>query len=227
VGGVGSWGVEGLARSGVGAITMIDLDDVCITNVNRQLPALDGGIGRPKITVLAERIRLINPACRVEALAEFFTKESAERLLAPGFSVVIDAIDGMTQKALLIATCVRLGVRCVTVGGAGGKRDATLVRTGDLGDSHGDGLLRLVRKKLRRDHGFAGGKGNHYGVRCVSSAEHPVFPWADGTCSTTQEPGSNLALDCATGFGTAVWVTGTFGFAAAQEAVHLILQPTS
>jgi tRNA A37 threonylcarbamoyladenosine dehydratase len=101
VGGVGSWAVEGLARSGVGAITMIDLDDVCVTNVNRQLPALDGGIGRPKVAVLEERIRLINPACRVEARTEFFTKDSAERLLAPGFDVVIDAIDGMTQKAML------------------------------------------------------------------------------------------------------------------------------
>jgi tRNA threonylcarbamoyladenosine dehydratase len=222
VGGVGSWAVEGLARSGVGAITMIDLDDVCVTNVNRQLPALDGNIGRPKVAVLEDRIRLINPACRVEARTEFFTKESAERLLAPGFDVVIDAIDGMTQKAMLIAACVGKSVRCVTVGGAGGKRDATLVRTGDLGDSHGDGLLRLVRKKLRRDHGFAGGKGNQYGVRCVSSAEHPVFPWTDGTCSTEQEPGSNLKLDCATGFGTAVWVTAAFGFAAVQEAVGLV-----
>jgi tRNA A37 threonylcarbamoyladenosine dehydratase len=184
VGGVGSWTVEGLARSGVGAITLIDLDDVCVTNVNRQLPALDGTVGRPKVAVLAERVRLINPGCRVEVRMEFFTKDSAERLLGgAGFDVVIDAIDGMTQKALLIAECVRRGLRCVTVGGAGGKRDATLVRVGDLGDSHGDGLLRLVRKKLRRDHGFAGGKGNQYGVWCVSSAEHPVFPWADGTCS--------------------------------------------
>ncbi|ATC66005.1 tRNA cyclic N6-threonylcarbamoyladenosine(37) synthase TcdA [Nibricoccus aquaticus] len=224
VGGVGSWAVEGLARSGVGAITMIDLDDVCVTNVNRQLPALDGTVGRPKVAVLAERVRLINPGCRVEVRTEFFTKDSAERLLGgAGFDGVIDAIDGMTQKALLIAECVRRGLRCVTVGGAGGKRDATLVRVGDLGDSHGDGLLRLVRKKLRRDHGFAGGKGNQYGVRCVSSAEHPVYPWANGTCSTEQEPGSALTLDCATGFGTAVWVTAAFGFAAAQEAVGLVV----
>ncbi len=224
VGGVGSWTVEGLARSGVGAITLIDLDDVCVTNVNRQLPALDGTVGRPKVAVLAERVQLINPACRVETRMEFFTKDAAQRLLgAERFDVVIDAIDGMTQKALLIAECVRLELTCVTVGGAGGKRDATLVRTGDLGDSHGDGLLRLVRKKLRRDHGFAGGKGNRYGVRCVSSAEHPVYPWSNGTCSTEQEPGSSLALDCATGFGTAVWVTAAFGFAAAQEAVGLVV----
>lgn len=222
VGGVGSWTAEGLARSGVGAITLIDLDDVCITNVNRQLPALDGEIGRPKVAVLADRIRLINPACRVETVSEFFTAATAERLLAPRFDVVVDAIDRMSNKALLIGACVQRGLRCVTVGGAGGKRDASALRTGDLGESQGDDLLRLVRKKLRRDHGFAGGEHNHYGVRCVFSAEHPVFPWADGTCSTEPEPGSNLRLDCASGFGTAVWVTGAFGLAAAGEAVKWI-----
>jgi tRNA A37 threonylcarbamoyladenosine dehydratase len=81
----------------------------------------------------------------------------------------------------------------------------------------------MVRKKLRRDHGFAGGEGNRYGVRCVWSAEKPVFPWADGTCAATPEPGGNLRLDCATGFGTAVFVTGAFGLVAAQEAVNLLL----
>ncbi len=223
VGGVGSWTVEALARSGVGALTLIDLDDVCITNVNRQLPALDGQIGRPKITVLAERARLINPACRVTEVAEFFTPATADAMLAPGFDCVVDAIDRMSNKALLIAESVRRGMRCVTVGGAGGKRDATRIRAGDLGESTGDDLLRLVRKKLRRDHGFAGGEGNRYGVRCVYSMERPVFPWANGTCQAEPEPGSNLKLDCASGFGTAVWVTGAFGLAAAQEAVVSVL----
>jgi tRNA A37 threonylcarbamoyladenosine dehydratase len=223
VGGVGSWTVEGLARSGVGALTLIDLDDVCVTNVNRQLPALDGQIGRPKITVLAERARLINPACQVIELAEFFTPSTADTMLAPGFDCVVDAIDRMSNKALLIAECVRRGIPCVTVGGAGGKRDATGIRAGDLGEAGGDDLLRLVRKKLRRDHGFASGAGNRYGVRCVYSMERPVFPWADGTCQAEPEPGSSLKLDCASGFGTAVWVTGAFGLAAAQEAVACVL----
>jgi len=222
IGGVGSWVVEGLARSGVGALTLIDLDDVCITNVNRQLPALDGQIGRPKVVAVAERVRLINPACRVEEVAEFFTAASAERLLAPHFDCVIDAIDGMTNKALLIDACVKRGLRCVTVGGAGGKSDATKIRAGDLGESTTDDLLRQVRKKLRRAHGWSRGEGNLYGVRCVYSTEKPVFPWANGTCSTEQEPGTNLKLDCASGFGTAVFVTGAFGLAAAGEAVRLI-----
>lgn len=228
-GGVGSWTVEGLARSGVGALTLIDLDDVCVTNVNRQLPALDGQIGRPKIAVLAERVRLINPECRVTEVPDFFTAATAEAMLgaAPGesgrFDCLVDAIDGTANKALLIAECVRRGILCVTVGGAGGKRDATQLRTGDLGESGGDDLLRNVRTVLRRDHGFAKGAGNRYGVRCVFSMEKPVYPWADGTCATEPEPGSNLKLDCASGFGTAVWVTGAFGLTAAQEAVATVL----
>jgi len=224
IGGVGSWVVEGLARSGVGAITLIDLDDVCITNVNRQLPAIEGQIGRPKVVVMAERAKSINPGCRVEAVAEFFTAASAERLLTPHFDCVVDAIDGMTNKAMLIDACVKRGLACVTVGGAGGKCDATKICSGDLGESTSDDLLRQVRKKLRRVHGWARGEGHHYDVRCVYSSEKPVFPWADGTCSTEQEPGTNLKLDCASGFGTAVFVTGAFGLAAAGEAVRLIAQ---
>lgn len=226
VGGVGSWTIEGLARSGVGALTLVDLDDVCVTNVNRQLPAVDGAIGRPKVAVLAERVRAINPACRVEPVAEFFAESSADRLLSARYSVVVDAIDTLEHKARLLAECVKRGLPCVTVGGAGGKRDATRVRTGDLGESAQDDLLRLVRRKLRRDHGFAGGEGNRYGVRCVWSGEKPVYPWADGTCAAGPEPGGNLRLDCASGFGTAVYITGVFGLVAAQEAVNLIVGRT-
>lgn len=223
LGGVGSWTVEGLARSGVGKLTLIDLDDVCVTNTNRQLPALEGNLGRPKAEALAERVRLINPECEVEVVMEFLTAANADRLLAPTYDVVVDAIDGTTNKANLIGACVRLAKRCVTVGGAGGKRDASKLRVADLGDAWGDDLLKLVRKKLRRDHGFARGEGHHYGVRCVYSDENPTYPWADGTCHAKPELGSNLKLDCASGFGTAVWVTGAMGLAAAQEAVNWIV----
>jgi tRNA threonylcarbamoyladenosine dehydratase len=222
VGGVGSWTVEGLARSGVGALTLIDLDDVCVTNVNRQLPALDGQIGRPKVAVLADRVRLINPGCKVTAITEFFTAATAEAMLSVRYDCVVDAIDRTVNKALLIAECVKRGLSCVTVGGAGGKRDATQLRTGDLGETGGDDLLRNVRTVLRRDHGFAKGAGNRYGVRCVYSMEKPVYPWADGTCQTEPEPGGNLKMDCASGYGSAVWVTGPFGLVAAQEAIGLI-----
>lgn len=223
VGGVGSWTAEGLARSGVGRITLIDLDDVCITNVNRQLPALDGTVGRPKVAVLAERIRLINPSCEVRALTEYFTAATAESQLAGGFDCLVDAIDSIPNKALLIGSCVARKIPCVTIGGAGGKRDCTRIRAGDLGEAIGDDLLRLVRKRLRRDHGFAHGDGVHFGVRCIYSAEKPVFPWADGTCQAEPEPNGNLKLDCSSGFGTAVFVTGSFGLAGASEAVSLLL----
>ena len=222
VGGVGSWVVEALARSGVGALTLIDLDDVCVTNTNRQSHALVDTVGRPKVAVLAERARAINPECHVTTHTEFFTAQTAARLLATRSDWLVDAIDGMTNKALLIAACVERGQPVLTVGGAGGKRDATRIRVGDLGESQGDDLLRLVRKKLRRDHGFARGEGNTYGVPCVYSNEKPVFPWADGTCSTEPEPGSSLKLDCASGFGTVASVTGAFGFAAAGEVVRRI-----
>ncbi len=222
VGGVGSWVVEGLARSGVGALTLVDLDDVCVTNTNRQLHALTGQVGRSKVAVLAERVRAINPECRVTEAVEFFTAQSAQRLLAPRYDWLVDAIDGMSNKALLIASCVTAQQPLLTVGGAGGRRDATRIRVGDLGESQGDDLLRLVRKKLRRDHGFARGEGNTYGIPCVFSNEKPVYPWADGTCATEPEPGTSLKLDCASGFGTGVFVTGAFGFAAAGEIVRRI-----
>lgn len=222
-GGVGSWTVEGLARSGIGRLTLIDLDDVCITNVNRQLPALDGQIGRPKVEALAERVRLINPACRVGARSAYFTATTASSLLTDDMDCVVDAIDAMSAKALLVATCHQRNLRCVCIGGAGGKRDGTRIRRGDLGESVGDELLRQVRKKLRRDHGFARGEGQRYGIRCVYSQEKPVYPWADGTCQTEREPGSNLRMDCSSGLGSAVAVTAAFGLAAVGEAIDLIL----
>jgi len=222
LGGVGSWVVEALARSGIGALTLVDLDDVCVTNTNRQSQAYEGNIGRPKGEALAEHIRAINPECRVALRAEFFTAKTAAALLEPRYDWTVDAVDLMSHKALTIAACVQRQMRVLTVGGAGGKRDATRIRVGDLGESGGDELLRQVRKKLRRDHGFAHGEGNHYGVTCVFSNEKPIYPWADGTCSTEPEPGTSLKLDCATGFGTSVAVTGSFGLVAAGEIVRRI-----
>lgn len=230
LGGVGSWTVEALARSGVGRLTLIDLDDVCVTNTNRQLPALVDTVGQLKATVLAERVRRINPACVVEPIAEFFSESNAERLLAPAHDCVVDAIDVLGNKARLIAAAVARGRPIVTIGGAGGRRDATRVRAGDLGDAFGDELLRLVRKKLRRDHGFAPGLHTgkvSFGVRCVWSSEQQVYPRPDGTCSLEPVEGAGGRMDCDAGFGAAAWVTGTFGLVAAQQAVDAILaRPT-
>lgn len=223
VGGVGSWTVEALARSGIGALTLIDLDDVCVTNVNRQLPALEGHFGRPKIEVLAERVRQIQPECRVTMRADFFTASSSARLLDARYDCVVDAIDHFEHKCELIAGCRERAMPAITIGGAGGKRDGTAVRVCDLAHSVQDDLLRQVRRRLRRDYGFPREVEAPFGVRCVYSPEKPVFPWADGVCRAEPEPGSNQALDCASGFGTACYVTAAFGLAAAGEAVRRIV----
>lgn len=233
VGGVGSWVVEALARSGVGTLTLIDMDDVCVTNTNRQLPALAHTIGLPKVQVLAARVAEIHPACRVHSVLEFLTESNADRLLAPDFDFVVDAVDRTSIKALIIGRCHARGLPVITCGSAGGRRDPTGIKIADLGHAGTDPLLKGVRQCLRRDHGFpksAEGRPLAMGVPCVFSAEKPVYPWADGSCSLQPEAGAEtgLRLDCAAGFGAATFVTGAFGFALAAEVVrHLVMPPPS
>ncbi len=232
IGGVGSWTIEALARTGIGALTLIDLDDVCITNVNRQLHALDGQIGRPKVDALADRVCLIHPGCRIAAVPEFFTQATADALLAQTFSFVVDATDKLGNKCLLITACRARQIPVLTIGGAGGKRDGTQVRVRDLAHTEQDELLRQVRRKLRREFGFT--QGLHisnpsvqepFDIPAVFSPEKPVFPHSDGTCSAEPEPGASTTLDCASGFGTAAHVTAAFGLAAAGEVVRRIALP--
>ena len=221
IGGVGSWTVEALARSGVGALTLIDLDEVCVTNINRQLHALDGTIGRSKVEVMAERVRLINPDCRVTAVTEFFTEQSAQRLFAPDFTCVVDAIDALGNKCRLLALCRARALPVIACGAAGGRLDATQVRVADLADATRDRLLAEVRKRLRQQHGFPP-PGEPFGVACVFSAETPVLP--EPPACASEEPGNQLAprLNCEWGYGSATFVTGTFGFAAAGWVVRKI-----
>lgn len=222
VGGVGSWTVEALVRSGIGSVTMVDMDDVCVTNTNRQLPALSNTTGLSKVAVLTERMRLINPGCEVVPVTEFLTAANADRLLAGPFDFVIDAVDRAVIKALIIARCRQRDFPVLTVGGAGGRRDATGVRCGDLNSSGGDALLRMVRRQLRREYGFPADERQPFGVRCVFSAEPQIYPWADGVCRPEPERGESLKMDCASGFGAATFVTGVFGFAAAGEAARIL-----
>ncbi|HYF35478.1 MAG TPA: tRNA threonylcarbamoyladenosine dehydratase [Prosthecobacter sp.] len=229
VGGVGSWVVEALARSGIGGLTLVDMDDVCVTNINRQLPALGHTIGAPKVEVLARRVAEIDPACAVQAVPEFLTAGNAERLLDSSYDFVVDAVDSTAIKALIIAKCREKGLRVIVSGSAGGRRDPTQVRLADLGMAGKDPLLQQVRRQLRQEHGFAKspeGKPMHWDVPCVYSTEKPVYPWADGTCSLEREGGTEagLRLDCAAGFGAATFVTGTFGFTLAAEVVRRIAE---
>jgi len=224
IGGVGSWSVEALARSGIGHLTLIDLDDVCITNVNRQIPALSGMFGRPKVEVMAERFMAINPSGQVTPVRSFFTAQTADTLLGAEFDVVLDAIDQIDLKCLLIAQCRARGLPIISTGGAGGRRDPARVRTGDLGQATHDRLLVKVRKILRAEHGFTREPGGSFNVDCVYSVEPQVYPQSDGSVCETREPGNALRLDCRSGYGTASFVTGTFGFVAASLVVKQLVE---
>jgi tRNA A37 threonylcarbamoyladenosine dehydratase len=212
IGGVGSWAAEALARSGLGRITLVDLDDVCLSNVNRQLHALDGTIGRPKVEVMAARIRAIHPSCQVRPVAEFFSATTAEEILAPGFDFVLDAIDQVANKCLLIALCRQKEIPIVCAGGAGGRRNPAAIRVGDLAQTSHDALLQQVRKKLRDDHGFARDAKTPFGVPCVFSTE-PAMPPADSFAGR---------VTCDNGYGTASFVTGTIGLVAVSCVVSKI-----
>ena len=226
IGGVGSWAVEALARSGVGALTLVDLDDVCISNVNRQLHAVTGDFGKPKVEVMAARVKLINPDCAVQAEQLLFTDGTAEQILSPKYDCVLDAIDSREMKALLIARCREKGIPIVTTGGAGGRRDPTALHVDDLARASHDGLLANVRRLLRSEYNFPRDLKQDFGVRCVFSTEAQVFPTGNGGVCDEREPGARLRLDCRSGYGTATFVTGAFGFAAAAEVVKRIVLPS-
>jgi tRNA A37 threonylcarbamoyladenosine dehydratase len=221
VGGVGSWTVEALARSGVGALTLVDMDDICVSNVNRQIHAVDSSIHKSKVEALAARVLEINPACQVHPVRAFFVQANAHKILQPGFNYVFDAIDAVREKALCLSLCREMKLPILTSGGAGGRRDPAQVRVDDLSRATHDRLLQSLRKKLRTDHGFPRGE-RKFGIECIFSPEPPVFPRKDGSVCATREEGSELRLDCRSGFGSATFVTGTFGFVAAARIVSRI-----
>ncbi|GHB22257.1 tRNA cyclic N6-threonylcarbamoyladenosine(37) synthase TcdA [Salinicola rhizosphaerae] len=220
VGGVGSWSAEALARSGIGKLTLIDLDDVCVSNVNRQLHALDGQIGRPKVEVLAERCRAIWPGIELVADAAFITPTNLAERIPADADHVIDAIDHVGAKAALIDYCRRRKLPITVTGGAGGQTDPTRIRIADLTRTEHDPLLAKVRSKLRRDYGFSRNPKRRFSVECVYSDEQLVYPGSDGeVCLQKPAPGQATRLDCADGFGAVSVVTGTFGFTAAGRVL--------
>lgn len=220
VGGVGSWTVEALARSGIGRLTLIDLDDVCVSNVNRQLHALDGTVGRPKVEVLAERCRAIQPGIEVVADSAFVTPTNLAEHIPEDADHVVDAIDSVLAKAALIHWCRRRKLPIVVTGAAGGQTDPTRIRVADLARTEHDPLLAKVRARLRRDFGFSRNPKRRFSVECVYSDEQLVYPGGDGeVCLAKPGKGEATRLDCASGFGAATFVTGSFGFVAASRVL--------
>lgn len=212
VGGVGSWAVEALARSAIGRITLIDLDHLAESNVNRQIHALTDTLGQAKVAALAERIAQINPCCQVSGVEEFITEENIASLTVPGrFDYVIDAIDDARAKTALIVHCRSHQIPLVTIGSAGGQLDPTRIAVIDLSRTEQEPLLARVRKRLRAHHGFPRGTKNKFGIDAVYSTEplrHPEL------CVTDEDTAGITGLNCA-GYGSAVVVTASFGFVAA------------
>ena len=221
IGGVGSWAAEMLARSGVGTIHLVDLDDVCESNMNRQIHALEGTIGKSKVAVMAERIRQIDPDCTVVEHEEFFTQRNAEQLVNEDIDVVFDAIDSMKHKITLLKRCRWLKIPLIVSGGAGGRKDPTRVKVDDMSRTKNDRLLQKIRKELRTSHKFPRNKKRKFGVTCVYTDELAAAPFdAEGNCEVKE--GESLRLDCESGYGTAGYVTSTFGIVAAAWIVERI-----
>src|SRR5450830_69350 len=239
VGGVGSWVVEALARSAIGKITMIDLDNLAESNINRQIHALTDTLGKAKVTALHERILQINPTCEVTEVEDFLTPDNvAEMIGTDRFDYVIDAIDNVRAKVALIAYCREHKVPLLTSGGAGGQIDPTKIEIRDLCRTEQEPLLAKVRKRLRAWHKFPRGTKNKFGIDAVFSTEPLRFPEGEVCEVDTDDAADGLdtvdadgrkqeagvtGLNCA-GFGSAMVVTASFGLVAAGFVLRKIME---
>jgi tRNA A37 threonylcarbamoyladenosine dehydratase len=230
LGGVGSYAAEGLVRSGVGRLTLVDFDDVCVTNVNRQLHAMKGTVGKSKAALMAERCRLINPDARIEPVQAFYSADTSATLLpidAPP-TFVVDCIDNVKAKLHLLATCVQRGIPVVSSMGAAGRLDPTMVRLAELCETHNDPFAKDIRKLLRLKYGIE--TGVPCGIRVVFSPERRSNPepisYDHGTgflCVCPSKENDFHTCDHRTRIdGTAGFVTSVFGMVAASHVVRTI-----
>ena len=227
VGGVGSWIVEALARSAIGHLTLIDLDNVAESNVNRQIQALSGTIGQAKIAALAERIGQINPFCRVNLVEDFIAPDNLPQMLGNArFDYVIDAIDSVKAKAALIAYCRDHQLPLILIGSAGGQTDPTQIAVRDLGRTEHEPLLKKVRKILRAEYGYPRGEKRKFHVDAVFSTEPLRFPEGETACAVDGDERSVTGLNCA-GFGSSVVVTATFGMVASAHVLRALADEAS
>ncbi len=220
IGGVGSWAAEALARSGIGEITLIDFDEVCETNINRQLPALGSTIDQKKCQVMAERIKLINMGCQINVIDDFLTLQTYENYLNRGYDYVIDAIDSIRFKSLMINYCKRNKIPIIVTGGAGGMTDPTKIQVADLSRTFNDPLISKVRSQLRKEYGFSKNGKRRFSIDCVFSSQQPIYPKKDGTVSHEKPGIHGVSLDCRFGYGAASYITASFGFMAAGYAIN-------
>ncbi len=224
IGGVGSWVVEALARNAIGKITMIDMDIVAESNINRQLPALSNTLGRNKTDVMAERVTEINDSCEVHIIEDFLTKDNIEELISEDTTYIIDCIDNSRVKAALISWCKRKKIKIVTLGGAGGQVDPGLIKVSDLSRTIHDPLLSRTRKILRQNYNFSSNTKRRFGIPCVYSPEHLKYAKLGGGISNKKPDEKMGDLSCAGGIGSSMMVTASFGLMAVSFILGKISQ---
>lgn len=228
IGGVGSWAAEALARSGIGKITLIDLDDICTTNINRQIHALTNTVGESKVDVMADRIKLINPECEINSIEDFVTADNLFELMSKGYDYVIDAIDSVKIKTAIIAHCKRNKLPLITIGGAGGQTDPSQIQISDLSQTYQDPLLSKVRNQLRREYNFTRNTKRKFGIDAVFSTEQLMYPDEAGeVCHAKQTQEGTMRLDCSGGFGAATHVTASFAFFAVSKTLSKLIKKKS
>lgn len=229
IGGVGTWCVEALARSGIGALTLIDLDHIAESNINRQVHALDSTLGQAKVQAMAQRVRDINPHCRIRLIDDFVGPENVEQIFSSGSGVLVDCTDQVSAKVAMVLAARAHAWPIIVCGGAGGKTDPLSLRAGDLSLAVHDALLGRVRGVLRKAHGYPkggvqGGKAHkrmpRMGVSCLWFEQTVILPelWQQTSEQTVLQ-----GLSCA-GYGSAVTVTASMGMAAAHQAIQCVLK---
>lgn len=224
LGGVGSWAAEALARTGIGQLTLIDLDEVCVTNSNRQLHTLASTIGQSKVAVMADRLRGINPDIALHLVEDFVQPENVAELINPSHHAVLDCIDSAFVKAAIIGHCKRNKIPVITVGSSGGKTDPRQISSLDLAKTTNDPLLAKTRNNLRRLYNFSRNPKRNFSIEAIYSTEQLKFPTPEGgVCENKSALGESVKLDCSGGLGAVTMVTASFGLFAASRAVERYL----
>ncbi len=223
IGGVGSWIAEALVRSGIGKITLVDLDEICVTNTNRQIHTNCETIGKSKTAIMAKRLKEINPELIVNCIEDFLGKDNIAEYITAEFSLVFDAIDDAIDKTEIIAYCKKNNYPIITIGSSGGKKDPSKITYGDLTKTPGDPMFLKIRNNLRRKHGFSRDTEQKFDVEAIYSTEPMTYPDNKGETSSSKafiEAGEKL--DCGSGYGASTMITASFGLLAASRAIHLI-----
>jgi tRNA A37 threonylcarbamoyladenosine dehydratase len=214
VGGVGSWAAESLARTGVSEITIVDMDDICISNINRQVHSTHLNIGQEKVKAMKERLTTINKNIKVNTVFDFLTASTIDEILEPGFDFVLDSMDSVDNKCLLITRCMNQEIPFITVGAAGNRFDATKIEIRDLNRTINDKMAKRIKRTLKREYGFNRRHENPYRIPCVTSTEEI------NEAVLGPKPDTTRVHNCQTTMGSISHVTATMGLIAAGYIVN-------